>query len=64
MNRCLAHGHTAGEFCERANNCARNVSIRHDVVPVPAQYRACSSDLMAGYIPLEGFPPKDEDETA
>jgi hypothetical protein len=64
INRCLAHDHIAGQFCERANDCARHVSIRFDIVPVPAQYRCCSSDLMAGHIPLAGFPPRDEDDAS
>lgn len=61
INRCLAHGHNEGEWCERRDHCARHITIRHDTGSVPACYRACSSDLMAAYIPIEGFPPKDDE---
>lgn len=60
INRCLAHGHLEGEWCDRRERCARHLTIRLDAAPVPACYRACSSDLMSAYIPIAGFPPKDE----
>lgn len=60
INRCLAHGHLEGEWCDRREHCARHLTIRFDSTHVPACYRACSSDLMAAYIPITGFPPKDE----
>lgn len=71
--RCLAHGHREREWCDRAENCARHLTLRHDPIPKNGQtdaakiacetttvYRACQTDLMAGYMPLEGFPKDDE----
>ena len=65
IQRCLAHGNRDREWCEQANNCARHVTLRHDPVLDPQitpLCRACSSDLMAGYMPLEGFQKDDENE--
>jgi len=62
MARCLAHGERVGDWCHKRDTCARNLTIRedgHDVTE-PPHYRACSSDIMASYIPIEGFPAKDE----
>jgi len=61
VNRCLAHGKMQGDTCEKADQCARHVSIRHDATPVPAYYSACSDDKFIAYIPIAGFPPKDEE---
>lgn len=60
VNRCLAYGHAAGEQCERRDDCATHQTIKHDVVPVPAVYRKCSTDLMVGFVPMAGFPDRDE----
>lgn len=63
IQRCLGHGHRDREWCEQINNCARNVTLRHDPAwqdePPVTCFRSCSSDLMAGYMPLEGFPKDD-----
>lgn len=53
--RCLAEGHIHPQKCERAGHCARHMSIEHDTDPVMVRNRACSSDLMAAYIPITGF---------
>ena len=63
MARCLAHGEFVGDWCHKRDTCARNLTIRedeHDAM-YSAMYRACTSDIMAAYIPIEGFPAKDEE---
>jgi len=59
MNRCLAEGHRVGESCSRKDECARHATIEHDDEPVPACYRACTSDLMVAFIPLAGWPEEE-----
>ena len=53
INRCLARGETEREWCDRADQCARHVSIRHDTTAVPAYLRACASDHVQGFIAIE-----------
>ena len=55
--RCLAHGEKVGDWCARRYQCARHETIKHDgpAVSAPTHYRVCSSDLMAGFLPLAGF---------
>lgn len=61
INRCLAHGDKPGDWCERRYQCACHETIKHDFgINAPAAYRKCSSDHFAAYLPLEGFPDKDE----
>jgi len=61
INRCLAHGHQAGEWCERRYQCACHETIKHDAgINAPAQYRKCWTENWVGYLPLDGF--KDDDE--
>lgn len=60
MARCLAEGHIHPQKCERASHCARYLSIELDTEPVMVRNRACSSDLMAAYIPIDGFPTEDD----
>jgi len=68
ITRCLAHGQREREWCDRADNCARHLTIHCDPMPPEGEispnavYRACSSDLMAGYLPMEGFPEAWADE--
>lgn len=56
IQRCLGHGHKPREWCDRINDCARNATLQHDGTANNISNRACTSDLMAGYIPLDGFP--------
>jgi len=61
INRCLAHGHLQGEWCDRRYQCACHETIKHDHgINAPAAYRKCTSDLMAAFIPLV----LDEEEEA
>jgi hypothetical protein len=61
INRCLAHGHMAGEWCARRETCAAHQTIRYDLrINVPAAYRKCTSDLYAAYLPVDGFPEEPE----
>lgn len=62
MTRCLAHGDYVDEWCHKRDTCARHLTIREDSMNVYGflQYRACSNEVMASYIPIEGFPAKDE----
>jgi hypothetical protein len=63
INRCLAHGHQAGEWCERREQCAAHLTIRHDAkINAPAAFRKCMTDNMAGYLPINGFPIEDCEE--
>ena len=60
INRCLAHGHQAGEWCDRREHCAAHLTIRHDArINAPAAFRKCLTDNMAGYLPIHGFPVED-----
>jgi hypothetical protein len=48
VSRCLGHGARKGEWCEKANNCARHMTI-HRIdeqweQATPPYYRACSND--------------------
>ena len=57
INRCLAHGHLEGEWCEKRYQCACHETIKHDHgVKAPAAYRKCNSDLYAAFLPVDGFP--------
>jgi|JI10StandDraft_1071094.scaffolds.fasta_scaffold01019_18 hypothetical protein len=61
--RCLAHGLYEGDTCFQADNCARHVTLRHDRPHITPMHRACLSENMVMYLPLEGFPDRDaEDE--
>jgi hypothetical protein len=63
INRCLAHGHQNGEWCERRNTCACHETIKHDAgIKAPAAFRKCISDKFAAYLPLDGFPIDDNEE--
>ena len=55
--RCLAHGDRAHEWCDQRYQCARHETIKHDKQHDPDRvyYRVCQTDLMAGYLPLDGF---------
>lgn len=56
INRCLAHGDKKGEWCDRRDQCACHVTIRHDTgASVPTAYRKCMTDAFAAYIPITGF---------
>lgn len=60
INRCLAHGHKVGEWCERRYTCACHETIKHDAgISAPAAYRKCTSDLYAAYLPIDGFHDQD-----
>lgn len=53
INRCLAHGHKEGEWCEQRYQCAAHETIKHDRgINAPAAYRKCTSDLMAAFLPI------------
>ncbi len=69
MKRCLGHPEgwqavqAPDQWCPERETCARHKTIAVDpfdgtctVVP-----RACVSELMAAYIPIEGFPARDEE---
>ena len=59
--RCLAHGLYKGDWCIRADNCARHVTLRHPAEPeITPMIRACLSDDMVMHLPLEGFPDDEE----
>lgn len=61
--RCLAHGLYEGDTCFQADNCARHVTLRHDRPHITPMHRACLSENMVMYLPMEGFPDRDaEDE--
>lgn len=63
INRCLAHGHKEGEWCERRATCACHETIKHDRgIKAPAAYRKCTSELYAAYLPLCGFPISDNED--
>ena len=52
VNRCLAHGFRPGETCQKADLCARHVTIRHDLAPVATAYRCCPTEQFQSFIPL------------
>jgi len=54
INRCLGHGEKTREWCDRLDNCARHVTIRHDLAYTTPCYRACTTDSMAAYLPMDG----------
>lgn len=58
FSRCLAHDDKVGEWCERRYLCARHETIKYDQPSIEAntKMRACTSELMAGFLPIEGFP--------
>lgn len=61
INRCLAHGHMAGEWCERREHCAAHQTIKHDIgINVPTAYRKCMTDNFAAYLPVSGFATEQE----
>lgn len=61
INRCLAHGHFVGDWCAKRYECACHETIKHDIgLSVPAAYRKCNSDRFISFIPLTGFPSRDE----
>ena len=63
INRCLAHGHQAGEWCDRREHCAAHLTIRHDArINAPAAFRKCLTDNMAAYLPIKGFPVEEDTE--
>lgn len=63
INRCLAHGHLAGEWCDRREHCAAHQTIKHDAgISAPAAYRKCMTENMVGYLPIDGFPIEDCEE--
>lgn len=59
VERCLGHGNKPREWCARINECARNATIRYDFPAKDCSNRCCTSDLMAGFIPLAGFPDEE-----
>lgn len=62
VNRCLAHGHKQGEWCERRYQCAAHETIKQDAgIHAPAAFRKCTSDLYAAYLPLDGFHDEDSE---
>lgn len=63
INRCLAHGDKVGDWCDRREQCACHITIKHDRgISAPAAYRKCMTDNFAAFIPLEGFPDRDAEE--
>jgi len=65
INRCLAHGHQAGEWCDRRETCAAHQTIKYDAgLNVPAAYRKCLTDSFVGYLPINGFPIEADREDA
>lgn len=63
INRCLGHGHMAGEWCDRLEHCAAHQTIKHDAgINAPSAFRKCMTDNYAGYLPLEGFPIEEREE--
>ena len=66
INRCLAHGHKVGEWCENRHNCAAHQTIKHDLPLWQAGHnlatmnRKCWTENWAGYLPLEGFEVEEE----
>lgn len=64
ITRCLGHGYKKGEWCDRLETCAAHQTIKHDNGGLsPTAFRKCTTDNMAGFLPLEGFPIEDcEDE--
>lgn len=62
--RCLAHGDTVGDWCNLRYRCARHETIKYDPASIDAttKMRACTSEMMAGFLPTEGFPDAEEEE--
>ena len=53
ITRCLAHGRLLDQTCPKADECARHVAIRGEVLPqTPVAYRCCDhSGSFALFIP-------------
>jgi hypothetical protein len=62
--RCLAHGDKVGDWCDLRYRCARHETIKYDAPRIHAadtKMRACTSETMAGFLPIEGFPDAEEE---
>lgn len=61
--RCLAHGDKVGDWCNLRYRCARHETIKHDPASIDAdtKMRACTSETMAGFLPIEGFPDAEDE---
>ena len=56
MTRCLAHGASPKDWCERRLECAAPETIKHDIGgEQPVVYRKCQTDSYVGFVPLGGF---------
>ncbi|MBP6188976.1 MAG: hypothetical protein KA440_08460 [Azonexus sp.] len=54
--RCEGVGIYVCDTCHLAESCARYLTIPLDQPPITPMVRACFSDTMAMYIPMDGFP--------
>jgi hypothetical protein len=56
MKRCEGFGDGAiGSVCDRRDGCARYLTREVDDVQLPSDYRVCTTSLMVGFVPIEGW---------
>lgn len=56
MTRCLAHGDSPHDWCERRGECAAHETIKHDGAGSQlVVYRKCQTDSYVGFVPMGGF---------
>ena len=55
QTRCLAHTHQRGEWCQRRETCARQLTIRHDryFQPVTVHERLCISNEFEMFVAVD-----------
>ena len=57
MTRCLAHDGRLGQTCQKADQCARNLTIRHPLEPFDhpdlqqqPPHKLCSDERYSSYL--------------
>ena len=55
INRCKAQMFNDEHLCPEREDCARYISMAHDVEPVPYKSCACSNEQFLVKIPVNGW---------